>query len=269
MKDIEKFLKEDIGTGDVTTNALIKDEEVKARIIVKEDCVLAGLDEAKEIFKKFGLRLHTNFKDGNEVKKNSEILKIEGMAKSILISERVALNFLGRMSGIATQTKKLLDLCKLVNPNIRISATRKTTPGFRYYEKKAVVLGGGLPHRYGLYDSILIKDNHIKVVGSISKAVKRAKKYSFTNKIEVEVKNIENAIEALNAGVDIVMLDNFKPKDAQKAYEAIKKIGKILVEVSGGINEKNILDYAPYADVISLGSLTHSVKSIDFSLEIL
>lgn len=268
MQNIENFLHEDIGTGDITTNALIKDEEVKAKIIVKEDSVIAGLEEAIELFEKFGLQTKSEVKDGEEVKSTQEILEITGKAKSILICERLALNFLGRMSGIATQTKNLLDLCRLVNPNISIAATRKTTPGFRYFEKKAVVLGGGLPHRYGLYDSILIKENHIKVVGSIAQALRRAKKYSFTKKIEIEVKNFEEVIQVIEVGADIIMLDNFDPKDAQKAYDAIKKIGDITVEVSGGINENNILDYAPYADVISMGSLTHSVKGIDYSLEI-
>lgn len=263
------FLEEDIGTGDITTDSLIGDEEVKARIIVKENCILAGLEEAQEIFKNFGLIYLTDVSDGNQIKAKQEILSINGSAKSILKGERLALNFLGRMSGIATTTKKILDLCRLVNPNIGIAATRKTTPGFRYYEKKAVIIGGGVPHRYGLYDSILIKDNHLKVVGSITEAIRRAKKSSFTKKIEIEVKNLEEAIEAASEGVDIIMLDNFKPMDVQDTYEVVKKLGKNIVEVSGGICDKNILDYAPYTDIISLGSLTHSVKAIDFSLEIL
>jgi nicotinate-nucleotide pyrophosphorylase (carboxylating) len=172
------------------------------------------------------------------------------------------------MSGIATLTNKLVEKCKKSNPKVEIAATRKTTPGCRYYEKKAVKIGGGIPHRYGLYDAILIKDNHIKMVGSVEECIKRVKKTG--KEIEIEVENIDDAMKAAKSGANIIMLDNFTPEDVKKAYKKIKKINKnIEVEVSGGIKPENITEYAKYAEVISLGMLTHSVKSVDFSLEII
>jgi nicotinate-nucleotide pyrophosphorylase (carboxylating) len=175
-----------------------------------------------------------------------------------------------RMSGIATQTKALVERCRKMNPHVRIAATRKTTPGFRYFEKKAVMLGGGDPHRYRLDDAFIIKDNHLRIVGSVKEAVRRAKKGGFTKKIEIEVENLRDALEAVNAGADIIMLDNMTPKEAEETAKKIKEIKKsVIVEISGGITPDNIIDYAKFADVISLGWLTHSTKAVDFSLEII
>jgi nicotinate-nucleotide pyrophosphorylase (carboxylating) len=265
---IEKFLEEDIGRGDITSDALLSDENAKAKIFSKEKCVLAGLEEAKNIFEKLGVEVNAYAKDGCNIRKGAVILNLKGPAKSILAGERTALNFLSRMSGIATLTNKTVEKCRRINPDVKIAATRKTTPGFRYYDKKAVMFGGGISHRYGLYDAILIKDNHIKIVGSVEECVKRAKKTQ--KKIEIEVENTDDAIKAANAGADTIMFDNFTPENVKRGYEKIKKINKnIKIEVSGGITPKNITEYVKCADVISLGMLTHSVKSVDFSLEII
>ncbi|MBU2565441.1 MAG: carboxylating nicotinate-nucleotide diphosphorylase, partial [Candidatus Thermoplasmatota archaeon] len=216
---IEKFLEEDIGKGDITSDALLPDENVEAKIFSKEKCVLAGLEEVKNVFKKLGVQVTLYAKDGDRIRKDTAILNGNGPAKSLLSGERTALNFLSRMSGIATLTNRIVEKCKKINPKIEISATRKTTPGFRYYEKKAVKIGGGIPHRYGLYDGILIKDNHIKIVGSINECVKRAKK---TNKpVEIEVENIDDAVKAANAGANTIMFDNFTPENVKKGYKKI------------------------------------------------
>jgi len=255
---IEKFLEEDIGNGDITSDTLLSDENAEGKIFSKEKCVLAGLEEAKNVFEKLGVEVNAYAKDGCNIRKGTVILNLKGSAKSILAGERTALNFLSRMSGIATLTNKTVEKCKRINPKVEIAATRKTTPGFRYYEKKAVIIGGGISHRYGLYDAVLIKDNRVK----------RAKKTR--KKIEIEVENTDDAIKAAKSGADTIMFDNFTPENVKKAYKKIKEINEnIKIEVSGGINPENITQYAKYADVISLGMLTHSVKSVDFSLEII
>jgi len=174
-----------------------------------------------------------------------------------------------RMSGIATLTDSLVRECRKVNPRVKVAATRKTTPGFREFEKRAVALGGGWPHRMGLYDAILIKDNHIKVAGGVKKALERARRKGRGRKIEIEVETPEQAYAALRSGADIIMLDNFKPGEAVKlAKELKKKRPGVLIELSGGIRPGNIAEYARAGDIISLGWLTHSVKSVDFSMKL-
>lgn len=265
---IKDYLEEDLGEGDVTSQAIIGAQEATGIIIAKEDCLLAGLEEAIELFRLLKLKIKTRFKDGDWVKKGEEILRVQGKARDILKSERTALNFIMRMSGIATETSNLVKKCRRLNKKIEIASTRKTTPGFRAYEKKAVRIGGGHPHRHTLSDHILIKDNHLKVVGSIKDALKRAKKSS--KKVEVEVDSMEDAVVAAKERPDIIMLDNMKPRAAREAYSRIKALSKkIVVEVSGNITARNIHHYAPYADMISLGALTHSAKSKNFSLEII
>ena len=271
MDDIDRFLKEDLGSkGDITSDSLFTNEIVKAKIIAKEECILAGIEEIIKLFEK--LKIKTNFfsKDGDLVKKNDVIVELDGKVKSILKGERLALNIIGRMSGIATETKKLVDKVKKINPKATVAATRKTTPGFRKYEKKAVIIGGGEPHRMGLYDAVMIKDNHIKSVGSVEEAIKRVKQKIHDKTIEVEVENEEDAIITAKMNVDVIMLDNFNPEKARVVAEKIKKINKnILIEISGGVNPNNIIDYASSADRISLGYITHSIKAKDFSLEII
>ena len=271
MDDIDRFLKEDLGNrGDITSDSLFTSENSKAKIIAKEECIIAVVEETKKIFKK--LKVTTNFflNDGYFVKKYESIAELNGKATSILKGERLALNILGRMSGIATETKKLVDIVKKINPNVAIAATRKTTPGFRKYEKKAVLIGGGEPHRMGLYDAIMIKDNHLKIIGSVNIAIKTVKQKIKNKIIEIEVEDEKDAIKAAESGVDVIMLDNFKPESAKKTTEKIRKINsKILIEISGGITLENIQKYASFADRISIGYITHSVKNIDFSLEVI
>ncbi len=277
MTEPYDFLPEDLGTGDVTSTALLSNERAGARIIAKEDCVIAGLEEAVKIFENEGLRAIPKFRDGDHVKDGQEILSITGGARELLRTERLALNFMCKMSGIATTTRDLIDKCHAINPDVKISATRKTTPGFREYEKKAVVLGGGVSHRVGLYDQILIKDNHLMMVGSITFAIEKAKSYSDSNpgpggqriKIEVEVVDMGGAIEAAKAGPDIIMLDNMAPFEVEAVAEEVRKIDPdIVIEISGGITPDNIEEYAKSADVISLGWLTHSTRASDLSLQI-
>ncbi len=271
MDDIDRFLNEDLGDkGDITSDALFSNQTGKAKIICHEDCIISGIEEINVIFSKNNVDIRFFFKEGDSVKKNQTIATLNGNVKSILKTERLVLNFLSRMSGISTETNKLVNLCKRINPNIKIAATRKTTPGFRRYEKKAVEIGGGESHRFGLFDEILIKDNHLKISGSIKKTINRIREKLPDKLIEIEVTNEEDGITAAELNADIIMLDNFKPESARQLTKKIKKINpKILIEISGGINEKNILKYTSFADRISLGYITHSVKSINFSLEFL
>jgi nicotinate-nucleotide pyrophosphorylase (carboxylating) len=269
--DVKFFISEDIESADITSEALLYEERANGRIIAKEDCVVAGLSEAMEIFSYFELEVSSEVSDGDRVSKGDVILNVNGRAKDILAGERLALNFLARMSGIATETRKLVDECKKINPMVQVAATRKTTPGFRFFEKKAVILGGGYPHRMRLDDAFLIKDNHLKMIPSIEEAISRAKnsRYAAEGKIvEIEVETFDDAQKAAEAGAHVVMLDNMTPEQAKMSYYKIKNIDReILVEISGGITPENIQEYAAYADRISLGYLTHSISAVDFSME--
>ena len=271
MDDIDRFLEEDIDKeGDITSDSLFTDEKCQAQIISKEDCIVAGLEEVKNIFKRVGAENNNILIDGNSIQKNTVVSKINGPAKSILKGERIALNILGRMSGIATETRELVNICKKINPYVKIAATRKTTPGFRKYEKKAVVIGGGETHRYGLFDAVIIKDNHLKLIGSIETAINKAKEKVHDKIIEIEVENEKDAITSAKMNVDVIMLDNFDAKSAEKIAKKIKQLNpNILIEISGGITRQNIEKYASFADRISLGCITHSIKNKDFSLEII
>jgi nicotinate-nucleotide pyrophosphorylase (carboxylating) len=269
--DVAYFISEDIESADITSEALLTNEKARGEIIAREDCVVAGLSEALEIFSHFGLDTRSESSDGDRISKGDVILRVTGRAKDILAGERLALNFLARMSGIATETRNLLDLCMKINPGVQVAATRKTTPGFRFFEKKAVVLGGGHPHRMRLDDAFLIKDNHLKLVPSIEEAISRARGSEFAHEgkvVEIEVESLEDARRAAEAGADVIMLDNMSPEQARTCYNHIKKINQdILVEISGGITPDNIQEYALYADRISLGYLTHSIPAVDFSME--
>ena len=271
-KDLRWYLDEDIGKGDVTTNLLLGSDEpdLKAVITANEGCVVAGLDEAEEIFREMKVQVMRKILDGEEISAGTEVMTLQGGARGILGAERVALNFIMHMSGIATQTRKLVRKCRRLNPKIKIAATRKTTPGFRYYDKKAVALGWGVTHRFRLDDMVLIKDNHLKLVQSITKAIHKVKSSGYLGKVEVEAEGFDHAMEATRAGADIVMLDNFTPAEAANAYRALKKLrNDVEVEISGGITAQNILKYVKHADVISLGALTHSPKAANFSLTVL
>lgn len=260
------YLREDLGEeGDITSNALFGDEEGVASIKANQSCILAGAEEAVEVFKRLGCSVKELKKDGEEIKSGEKIMEIKGKVKSILSGERLALNFICRMSGIATLTNELTRLCRKKNPRVMIAATRKTTPGFRKYEKKAVEIGGGYAHRMGLYDGVLIKDNHLTII-PIREAIRKTRKLG--REVEIEVETVEDALIAAEEGADVIMLDNMSPVKGKLASSKIREINPdIKIEVSGGITPENITNYT-FADRISLGWLTHSVKSKDFSLEI-
>ena len=271
IDDIDRFLNEDLNKeGDVTSNALFTNESEEAVIYAKDPCVIAGMYEATIIFQQTGSTLTPLLDDGATVTKKTRVATISGPVCSILSGERLALNFLGRMSAIATTTKTLVDLCKQINPDVDVAATRKTTPGFRYYEKKAVQIGGGIPHRFGLYDAVLIKDNHIICAGSLKNAITTVQNKVHNKIIEVEVEGEDDAILAASRHVNIIMLDNVTPKQGALIAQKIRKIDpKIIIELSGGITPDNIQEYASFADRISLGYLTHTIQNKDFSLEII
>jgi nicotinate-nucleotide pyrophosphorylase (carboxylating) len=270
MDDISRFLAEDLNKeGDITSDALFTNEHAQGVIIVKEPCMVAGLEEISKVFHRVHVHIKLRVSDGSFVQKGCVVAVVSGKVRSILKVERVALNILGRMSGIATETNSLVKLSRTINPEVTIAATRKTTPGFRSYEKKAVVLGGGEPHRQGLYDVFMIKDNHLKIFGSVEIALKKVMCKKKGKTIEIEVENEKDALTAAQYPINVIMLDNFPPQNAKKVTHKIRKINpKILIEVSGGITRKNITKYAGFADRISLGYITHSVQNKDFSLEI-
>jgi len=269
------FLREDIGMGDITTEAIVPAEtEIRAQIIVKEPAVIAGIFESSLLFDMIGVRFQARVKDGAEVAAGTILAEIEGRGRAILSAERTALNILMRMSGIATATRRLVKMIREAGLNVRIAATRKTAPGLRFFDKKAILIGGGDPHRFRLDDAFLIKDNHIRIAGGIGEAIRRARlAASFSKKIEVEAQTREEALEAAKSGADIIMLDNMTLEEAEQTFKALETEGlrnKVTIEMSGGINESNLLEYARLKpDVISLGSLTHSVKAIDISLEVI
>ena len=273
-ESLVRFLREDIGQGDLTSEYVV-DKELKSSsfIICKSElAVVAGLEEAQIIFDMCKCDSKVLVKDGDVVKNGCKVMTIKGRTRSILKAERTALNLIMRMSGIATDTKKFVDIVRTISKDIRITGTRKTAPGLRFFDKKSIELGGGYAHRNTLDEMILIKDNHLAVTNSIREAISMARQMVGKNiMIECEVSDTKSAVEAIKSGADIIMLDNFSPQQAQETISYLKKSGlrkKILVEISGGVNLSNIKEYA-YAlpDMISVGSLTHSSKSVDFSME--
>jgi nicotinate-nucleotide pyrophosphorylase (carboxylating) len=266
---IELALKEDIGSGDITTDAIVSpDLEGIGDVIAKDDFILAGLVVARNVFNQLDPQVFFSsiFKDGHSVKNGCIVFSVQGKLSSILKAERTALNFIQRLSGIATLTRTYVD--RLKGSNVRIVDTRKTTPGWRGLEKYAVKIGGGSNHRMGLYDGVLIKDNHIAACGGIRMAVNTARKrIHHLVKIEVEVTDMAELAEALSAGADVIMLDNMTPDQIKKAVKKINS--KALVEVSGGVNLDNLSQLAETGvDFISVGALTHSAKSVDMSMKI-
>ncbi|GGI25074.1 nicotinate-nucleotide diphosphorylase (carboxylating) [Pedobacter mendelii] len=269
---IKNALSEDVGDGDHTSLSTIPSgTKGKAKLIIKENGILAGVELAVEIFAEVDslLKVDVLVGDGAEVKIGDIALVVSGSTHSILIAERLVLNCMQRMSGIATKTNRIVSLLK--NTKTKLLDTRKTTPGLRYLEKWAVKIGGGVNHRIGLYDMILIKDNHVDYAGGISNALNAARKYLIDNdkslQIEVEVRNIEELNQVIEAGgSDRIMLDNFNYTDLKTAVKLID--GRFITEASGGITEDNVVEYAACGvDYISMGALTHSVKSLDMSLK--
>ncbi|VUT26508.1 MAG: nicotinate-nucleotide pyrophosphorylase [Candidatus Methanolliviera sp. GoM_oil] len=265
--ELEAFIEEDVGFCDLSS-VTVPDIDVDAKIIAKEEGILAGLAEAREIFSYFELKTSSESSDGSKIEDGTTIINVSGSSRSILTAERLAINFLGRMSGIATLTGKLV---KRSSGNAVIAGTRKTTPGFRRYEKKAIVLGGGDPHRFNLSDAVMIKDNHIKVAG-LKGAIEASKGAGFTKKIEVEVESLEDALIAAGLGVHIIMLDNMTPEAIEETIRSLSDAGlrdRILLEASGGITIENVGRYADTGvDVISVGSLTTAARWLDFGLYI-
>ena len=269
---LKVFIEEDIGSGDVTS-MIVEPCIIDAYIVCKEDAVIAGIEEASRIFRLVNCNVTHSIADGSEVKADTTIMRINGDASSILAVERTVLNLMMRMSGIATYTRRLVSMVKSVNPSVMVAATRKTAPGLRILDKKAVVFGGGYTHRLGLYDMVLIKDNHITLIGSVKDAIRRARNiHGSKYTIEVEVKNLHQAIEAVLEGADIIMLDNLSSSETEQIIKELRSRGlreRIKVEVSGRIDESNIMEYARLdVDYISVGKITHSVRAVDMSLEV-
>ena len=265
---IKLALKEDITSEDISTNAVYKNDRLaEISLYSKENGILAGLDVFKRVFELLDTSVEfiEYKKDGDKVADKDLILKIKANIKTILSSERVALNYLQRMSGIATYTKKMIEA--LDDKNILLLDTRKTTPNMRIFEKYAVRVGGGYNHRYNLSDAIMLKDNHIDAAGSITEAIKLAREYSpFIKKIEIEVEDLKGVEEAIKVGADIIMLDNMDIETTKKAIKIINK--QAIIECSGNVDITNINRFKGLEiDYISSGSITHSAKILDLSLK--
>ena len=271
---IDLSFAEDIGDGDHTTLSTIPADAMGSQqLIIKEPGIIAGVDAAREVFKRFdpSLKMTVYIEDGAEVKPGDVAFIVEGSVRSLLQTERLMLNIMQRMSGIATTTHRYQ--AQLAGTACRVLDTRKTTPGMRMLEKDAVAIGGGMNHRIGLFDMILIKDNHVDFAGGIPQAVTAAKDYCKKNgkdlRIEVEVRNLDEIDQALEAGVDRIMLDNFTPERTAEAVKHIRKANNTVeIESSGGITFDTLADYGRCGvDFISVGALTHSVKSLDMSFK--
>ena len=271
---LKQILAEDIGLGDVTAAAVVPSGlTAEAAVSAKEAGTVAGVEEAVVLAESLGLKVKVEVADGGEVRKGQLLLRVSGDARAILSVERTLLNLVSRMSGIATATRLLTEKLRKAHSKAKIAATRKSAPGLLYFDKKAVSIGGGDPHRLNLSDMILVKDNHIALAGSVENAVKNARQNSsFSKKIEVEVARVADVLKTVKTGADIIMFDNFSPKQIEEAIELLKEagfFGKILLEASGEITEDNLLEYAALpVDIISMGRLTHSTKALNVSLEI-
>ena len=271
-KIIEYMLAEDKGFGDITSNAVVDEDcNVKAHIISKDEGILAGINIIRDLFEEYGINVLSFLDEGCEISKGDVLISIQGNARTILFLERTALNLIMRMSGVATAANYYVNLVK--NTNVIIAGTRKTSPAIGKFDKYALKVGGADTHRFSLDDMVLIKDNHIATCKSPLEALLRAKSNtSFSKKIEIEVETLDDAIDCVRNGADIVMLDNMGPNEVNMVIDEFNKLNirqNSLIEVSGGITEDTILDYADLdVDIISVGALTHSSKSLNFSLKI-
>jgi len=270
-----KWLLEDAPHGDLTSELLIpRDCKVKAVVIAKSSGVAACIEDLCEVLELLGIKVECKIRSGQEFNYGDVLMFLEGSARSILLVERTLLNLLSYLFGVATSTRNLLNKVRVINKNVRLAATRKIPPGLRYLVKKAVAYGGGDTHRFSLSDAILVKDNHIAILGGVSNAVKTAKeKASFMHKVEVEVKSLEEAIEAIEAGADVIMLDNMSVEECSNVLNELKRRGlrdKVIIEVSGGIGFDNIADYAKLdVDVISTSRITMNPERVDLSLDVI
>jgi nicotinate-nucleotide pyrophosphorylase (carboxylating) len=265
------FVAEDAPFGDVTSDAVLDDQDCTGSLRFRERGIAAGLAEAASLFAHYNVAVTLHAADGEPVEAGAVVLALEGPVKSVLLVERTALNLVGRMSGIATATARYVALARASDPHVRVAATRKTAPGLGLLDKKAVLLGGGDPHRFTLSDGVLIKDNHLALV-PIEEAVRRANAFSAYKTVEVEVETADEAVRAARAGADMVLLDNMTPAEVGDALAALASAGlrdRVRVEVSGGITEATIGEYAALGvDLVSVGALTHSVRSLDLTLEV-
>jgi len=268
-KELLRFISEDIQGGDITS-VLLPKKKIKAKIISRQEGVLAGVKFAGDVFRLKGCNVKIIKKDGAKLKSNQIILQISGNAGTILSCERTALNLLSRMSGIATQTNFLVSKIRKINTKTKLYSTRKTAPGLRFFDKEAIMIGGGHKHRMSLNDMVMIKDNHLLITNSMEGIIKNARKRH--KHVEVVVENQRDAMIAASSGATIVMLDNFSPARIKKTITALQKKklrNKVKLEASGGINSKNITTYAKTGvDMISVGSITNSVSGLDLSLEV-
>lgn len=270
--ELERFVSEDLGEWD-DSSTLVPNIEAKAAVIANEDCIISGLTEADEILRYFSLQAEALYDEGEFVPAGSTVLSVCGGARKVLQAERLVLNFLARMSGISTLTKECVLRAAHGAPKgkrVRVACTRKTTPGFRIFEKRAVFLGGGDPHRFNLSGAVLIKDNHIRILG-LEECLRLAQeRASFTKKIEVEVESLDQMLLAAEMGADIIMFDNMLPAEIENGVKMLEQKGlrsKLVLEASGGITPENIGVFASTGvDVISMGALTRDARWIDLSL---
>jgi nicotinate-nucleotide pyrophosphorylase (carboxylating) len=273
---IERFLEEDIGSGDITSNSIVPTNKIISAIIRCNDLsesVTCGLNDAQVVFNVCNCEANPLMNDGSIVKKGDVVMQIRGEARSVLMAERTALNLIMRMSGIASLTRRFVNLVERYNPKVRIAGTRKTVPGLRYFDKKAIKAGGGYPHRMRLDEMVIIKDNHLAVTESIEYSIRTAKsKVGSAVRIECEVRNTEEAILAAKSGANVIMFDNFTPSEAESGIKTIREFGRfndVEIELSGGITLSNVVDYTKaQPDLISVGQLTHSPAAVDYSLEV-
>ena len=269
-KELLRFISEDVQSGDVTS-VLLPKNKIKAKIISRENGILAGVKFAGDIFRLKGCSVKIIKKDGTKVKPNQIVLQVFGNARIILSCERTALNLISRMSGIATHTNLLVSKIRKINKKTKLYSTRKTAPGLRFFDKEAVEIGGGHKHRMSLNEMVMIKDNHLLVSNSMKDIIKNARKRH--KNVEVEVENQRDAILGASSGATIIMLDNFSTEQIKKTIIALQKKklrNKVKLEASGGINSKNIAAFAKTGvDMISVGSITNSVKGLDLSLEVI
>ncbi|MCU4740784.1 carboxylating nicotinate-nucleotide diphosphorylase [Halobacteria archaeon AArc-m2/3/4] len=261
--DIERWLREDVGHHDVTNQV---PGETTGRLVAKEAGTVAGLEAAGAVFEYLSCDVTETLEDGTRVEAGERVLRVEGPARDVLRGERVAVNLAGHASGIATRTRRVVDVARTDSDDVRIAATRKTTPGLRGLEKRAVVAGGGDTHRLDLSHMVMVKDNHVTEMGLEGAISHFRERVSFATKIEVEVETVADASRAAAAGADIVLLDNMHPAAVREAVEALAEYPHVLAEASGGITLETVSAYAATGvDVISMGSLTHSAPSLDLS----
>ena len=269
-KELLRFLSEDVRSGDITS-ALLTKKKIVAKIISRQQGVIAGIKFAKNLFQLKGCTVKAFVKDGAKVKRNQKILQVSGNTQSVLSCERTVLNLLSRMSGIATQTNFLVSKIRSVSKKTSLYSTRKTAPGLRIFDKEAVKIGGGHKHRMALDEMIMIKDNHLVLCNSMEDIIKQAQKKR--KRVEIEVENQKDALLAAKMGASIIMLDNFIPAEIKRTIAVLRKKkmrNKVKLEASGGISSKNIIAYAKTGvDMISVGSITNSVSALDLSLEVI